>query len=46
MFNGPAVILVLKIAVSAVTLLLAASLLALRFKKVRLHGLINAVAFG
>ena len=31
MFNGPAVILVLKIAVSAVTLLLAASLLALTY---------------
>jgi len=46
MFSGPAVILVLKIAVSAVTLLLGASLVALRFKKVRLHGLINAIAFG
>jgi hypothetical protein len=46
MFNGPAVILVLKIAVSAVTVLLGASLLALRFKRVRLHGFINAVAFG
>lgn len=46
MINGPAVILVLKVAVTAVTVLLGASLVALRLKKIRLHGVINTVAFG
>jgi hypothetical protein len=43
--SGPNVILGLKIAVGAVTLLLLASLLALAFGKQRLHGRINIVFF-
>lgn len=42
---GPAVILTLKIAVAAVTLLLLGSLLALRYGNYRLHGRINVVFF-
>jgi uncharacterized membrane protein YozB (DUF420 family) len=43
--SGPSVILVLKVAVSAVTLLLLASLEALRRGRYRLHGRINLLAF-
>jgi uncharacterized membrane protein YozB (DUF420 family) len=43
--TGPHVILALKIAVGAVTLLLLASLIALLFNKPRLHGRINIVFF-
>ena len=43
--SGPNVILGLKVAVSAVTLLLLASLIALARGKVRLHGRINVVFF-
>jgi hypothetical protein len=39
--NGPAIILVLKVAVLAVTMLLLASLVALVYGKFRLHGRIN-----
>jgi uncharacterized membrane protein YozB (DUF420 family) len=42
---GPTVILTLKIAVSAVTLMLLASLAALRVGDYRLHGRINVVFF-
>ncbi len=45
MLSGPNVILALKVAVAAVTLLLLASLLALALGKVRLHGRINIVFF-
>ncbi|GIW79567.1 MAG: hypothetical protein KatS3mg105_1374 [Gemmatales bacterium] len=45
MLTGPNVILVLKIAVSAVTLLLLLSLLALARGNRRLHGRINIVFF-
>ena len=44
-FSGPNVILGLKVAVSAVTLLLLASLVALALGRVRLHGRINLVFF-
>jgi hypothetical protein len=43
--TGPTVILTLKIAVAAVTLLLAASLIALARGRYRLHGRINLVFF-
>jgi uncharacterized membrane protein YozB (DUF420 family) len=43
--NGPQVILALKIAVGAVTLLLVASLTALLLNKPRWHGRINIVFF-
>jgi hypothetical protein len=43
--NGPTVILILKTAVAAVTLLLAASLVALLRGNYRLHGRINLVFF-
>jgi uncharacterized membrane protein YozB (DUF420 family) len=45
LLSGPHVILGLKVAVIAVTLLLLASLLALARGKVRLHGRINFVFF-
>lgn len=45
MFTAENVILTLKIAVIAVTILLAASLIALAFGKYRLHGRINIVFF-
>lgn len=45
MLTGPNVILALKIAVSAVTVLLLASLVALALGKVRLHGRINLAFF-
>jgi uncharacterized membrane protein YozB (DUF420 family) len=45
LLSGPHVILGLKVAVIAVTLLLLASLLALSRGKVRLHGRINIVFF-
>jgi uncharacterized membrane protein YozB (DUF420 family) len=45
LLSGPNVILGLKVAVIAVTLLLLASLLALALGKVRLHGRINIVFF-
>jgi hypothetical protein len=45
MLTGPTVILILKIAVGAVTLLLVASLVALALGRVRLHGRINVVFF-
>ncbi len=45
MLTGPLVILALKIAVGAVTILLLASLMALLLKKPRLHGRINMVFF-
>jgi hypothetical protein len=44
--TGPIVILALKVAVSAVTVLLAASLLALAAGRPRLHGRINLAFFG
>lgn len=44
-FTGPQVILTLKIAVVAVTLLLLSSLVALSRKNYRLHGRINRVFF-
>ena len=43
--SGPNVILALKVAVAAVTLLLLASLAALALGKVRLHGRINIAFF-
>jgi uncharacterized membrane protein YozB (DUF420 family) len=43
--SGPNVILALKVAVAAVTVLLLASLLALALGKIRLHGRINVVFF-
>lgn len=43
--DGPSTILTLKILVSGVTLLLAASLVALAAGKARLHGRINTVFF-
>ena len=43
--SGPNVILALKIAVAAVTVLLLAALLALALGKIRLHGRINIVFF-
>ena len=43
--SGPNVILALKVAVAAVTLLLLASLAALALGKIRLHGRINIVFF-
>jgi uncharacterized membrane protein YozB (DUF420 family) len=43
--SGPNVILGLKIAVAAVTVLLLASVLALALGKIRLHGRINVVFF-
>jgi uncharacterized membrane protein YozB (DUF420 family) len=43
--TGPTVILILKTAVAAVTILLAASLIAVVRGKVRLHGRINLVFF-
>ena len=43
--SGPNVILGLKVAVAAVTVLLLASVLALALGKVRLHGRINVVFF-
>ncbi len=43
--TGPQIILVLKVLVSAVTVLLVASLVALAAKKPRLHGRINTVFF-
>ncbi len=45
LFSGPHVILGLKVAVIAVTLLLLASLLALARGRVRLHGRINILFF-
>jgi uncharacterized membrane protein YozB (DUF420 family) len=45
MLTGPSVILILKVAVAAVTLLLLASLGALAAGKQRLHGRINIVFF-
>ena len=45
MLTGPNVILALKVAVIAVTLLLLASLTALARGKIRLHGRINLVFF-
>jgi uncharacterized membrane protein YozB (DUF420 family) len=45
MLTGPNVILALKVAVAAVTVLLLASLAALLLGKVRLHGRINVVFF-
>ena len=45
MLTGPNVILTLKIAVAAVTVLLVASLVALAGGKVRLHGRINLAFF-
>ena len=46
MLDGPTIILTLKVLVSAVTVLLVASLVALVFGRKRLHGLINKVFFG
>jgi hypothetical protein len=43
--SGPQIILILKVLVSAVTVLLAASLVALAAKRPRLHGRINLVFF-
>ncbi len=43
--TGPTIILALKILVTAVTILLVASLVALVFKKPRLHGRINTLFF-
>jgi hypothetical protein len=43
--SGPDIILTLKVLVSAVTVLFAASLVALATKRVRLHGRINRVFF-
>lgn len=43
--SGPEIILILKILVSAVTVLFAASIIALALKRVRLHGRINRVFF-
>src|SRR5688572_21491721 len=43
--SGPSIILILKIAVSTVTLLLLASLVALARGNYRLHGRINLVFF-
>jgi uncharacterized membrane protein YozB (DUF420 family) len=43
--NGPQIILILKVLVSAVTVLLAASLVALALKRPRIHGRINLVFF-
>lgn len=45
MLQGTAVIGVLKVAVTAVTLLLGASMVALWMGRTRLHGRINAVCF-
>lgn len=45
MLTGPNVILILKVAVAAVTLLLLISLVALALGKQRLHGRINIVFF-
>ncbi len=45
MLTGPTVLLILKVAVSAVTLLPAASLVALARGRIRLHGRINMVFF-
>ncbi len=45
MLTGPLVILILKVAVAAVTVLLLASLVALALGKVTLHGRINIVFF-
>ena len=45
MLTGPNVILALQVAVAAVTVLLAASLVALARGRVRLHGRINLVFF-
>jgi hypothetical protein len=44
-FNGPTVILILKIAVVAVTLIFATSLIMLARGQYRLHGRINTVFF-
>lgn len=43
--TGPQIILTLKVLVAAVTLLLLASLVALLFRRPRLHGQINTVFF-
>lgn len=43
--SGPEIILILKVLVSAVTVLLAASLVALAMKRPRLHGRINLAFF-
>lgn len=43
LLHGPAVVAVLKVAVTAVTLLLGASMVALWLGKPRWHGRINAV---
>ncbi len=43
--SGPQIILILKVLVSAVTVLLAASLVALAAKRPRLHGRINLAFF-
>ena len=45
MLTGPTVILILKVAVAAVTVLLLASLVALIRGQTRLHGRINIVFF-
>ena len=45
MTTGPQIILTLKILVATVTVLLVASLVALAFKRPRLHGHINTVFF-
>ena len=45
MLTGPNVILVLKVAVAAVTVLLVASLVALALGRARLHGRINLAFF-
>lgn len=45
MLTGPQIILTLKILVAIVTVLFAASLVALARKRIRLHGLINTVFF-
>ena len=43
--TGPQIILTLKVLVASVTLLLIASLVALRLRRPRLHGQINTVFF-
>ena len=45
MLTGPQIILTLKILVAIVTVLFAASLVALARKRIHLHGLINTVFF-
>jgi hypothetical protein len=45
MLNGPQILLTLKVLVATVTLLFAASLVALAMKRTKLHGRINTLFF-